>query len=165
MFQIGDYVVYRKDVCKISDVKENLSFGGTFYVLSPLADESLTTFVPVANEKGYLRSIISKEKAEAFITSIPEIKRIESNDKLLENDYKHCLKNNSLEDLMRIIKTTYFRNQERKEKGRKIGEKDEYYFLQAEKYLYQELALALQISLEEVKDYITGKVADISYES
>ena len=58
------------------------------------------------------------------------------------------------EDLIKIIKTTFLRNESRVNNKKKISEKDNNYFKLAEKYLYNELSVSLNMSVEEVKDYI-----------
>ena len=62
------------------------------------------------------------------------------------------------EDLIKIIKTTYLRNQERLNKHKKVGDKDLTFFNQAEKLLYNELSYSLGITYEECKNYIINKI-------
>lgn len=157
MFKIGDFVVYKKDVCKIKDEKEK--DGIKHFVLNPIDDGSLTITVSFDNE--LLRNIISKEEAEELILSIPNIGIIESNDKLIESEYKKLLYSGSHEDLIKVIKTTYTRNDTRKKLGKKIGDKDRDYFEKSERYLYNELSLALNMEFDECKDYIIKKVSEI----
>jgi len=149
MFKVGQYVVYRRDLCIIKDIIDN-----KYYKLSLIADESLTINVPIDNKFGFLRYPISIKEANQLIEKIPSIKPIATNDKLLENAYKELMRTNNHEDLIKIIKTTYLRNKEREESGKKIGDKDQTFFKQAEKYLYNELAHVLNMSYQECKNYI-----------
>ena len=48
-------------------------------------------------------------------------------------------------------------------KHKKVSEKDLYYFNQAEKYLYNELSIALQMDFESTKNYIIKRVEELSY--
>ena len=64
------------------------------------------------------------------------------------------MRTNKQEDLIKIIKTTYLRNKEREETGKKIADKDQTFFEQAEKYLYNELSIALNMNYQEIKNYI-----------
>lgn len=64
------------------------------------------------------------------------------------------------EGLIKIIKTTYIRNKERVDNKRKIGEKDDTYFKKAEKLLYTEFSLALNMTYDETKDYVLSKVEE-----
>lgn len=157
MFKIGEAVVYKKDVCRIKEIKEKDN--NEYYVLNPIDDDSLTITVSVDNDS--LRNIISKEEAEKIILSIPNIDIIETNDKLIETEYKKLLYSGSHYDLIKVIKTTYTRNDLRKKSGKKIGDKDRDYFYKAEKYLYNELSLSLGMSFEECKNYIINKVSEI----
>ena len=66
------------------------------------------------------------------------------------------------EDLIKIIKTTYLRNKERIDNNKKIGGTDDEYFKQAEKYLYNEFSVALNMSYDDTKKYVIDKVKEIN---
>lgn len=156
MFKINDFVVYKRDVCKINNIKDD------FYVLSPIEDESLTINVPIENKFGSIRSIISKKEVENIINDIPNIKIIENiNDKMMEMEYKKLLQSGEHKDLVTIIKTTYLRNANRLANKKKIGEKDDNYFKMAEKLLYDEFSIALNMSYDEVKEYVVNAVGKL----
>jgi RNA polymerase-interacting CarD/CdnL/TRCF family regulator len=84
MFNINDYVVYKKEVCRVKEIKENGLDNSSYYVLIPITDESLKIEVPTANRLGYLRNLISKEEIDEIIKKIPTIRIIEENDRLIE---------------------------------------------------------------------------------
>lgn len=157
MFNIGDFVVYKKDVCKITDYKEKHIKDVDYYELVPILDNSLKIVVPVTS--GYLRNVLLKEDAETIIDMIPGIEVINVNDKLIENEYKRLLHDEGYEGLIKIIKTTYLRNEDRINNKRKISEKDDNYFNLAEKYLYSEFSVSLGIPYEEVKKYVIERVS------
>lgn len=155
MYKKGEYVVYRHDVCIIKDIKENKLMGNTYYVMTPIDDDSLIIDIPIENKMGFLRDIISTDNAKRLIEKIPKINPIENiNDKNLEIRYKEMLNTGNYEDLIKIIKTTYLRNENRINNKKKTSEKDSTYFKLAEKYLYNELSISLNMSIEEVKNYI-----------
>ena len=155
MYKIDDYVMYRHDVCKIKDIRENKLTGKTYYVMTPLDDESLIIDIPVEDKMGFLRDIISKEEAEKLISNIPCIEPLNGiSDKDLVFLYKELINTGTHENLIKIIKTTYLRNEERINNNRKISEKDNTYFKLAEKYLYNELSISLDMTVDEVKNYI-----------
>ncbi len=155
MYKIDDYVMYRHDVCKIKDIRENKLTGKTYYVMTPLDDESLIIDIPTEDKMGFLREIISKKDAEKLINSIPNIEPLEGiKDKDLVFLYKDLLNTGTHENLIKIIKTTYLRNENRLINKRKISEKDNTYFKLAEKYLYNELSVSLDMTVNEVKNYI-----------
>lgn len=152
MFKIGEYVIYKRDLCTINDIIERNN--KKYYKLSPVEDKSLIINVPVENKMNYLRYPISKKEAEKLIEKIPLIKELNTNEKLIENEYKNLMKTNKHEDLIKIIKTTYLRNKERQMNGKKIAEKDTDYFQKAEYYLYNELRISLNMTYEECKNFI-----------
>ena len=159
MYKKNDYLVYRKDVCKVREIKRNKINGLDYYILVPIDDDTLIIDVPVDNRMGWIRDIISKGNAEKLINNIPKIEPLQNiEDKYIENTYKNLINNGTLEDLIKIIKTTYLRNEERVNNKKKTSDKDTNYFNKAEKYLYNELSVALNMTFDETKEYIISKV-------
>ncbi len=157
MYKINDYLIYKKDVCKIIDIKTD-SNNISYYVLVLVDDSSLTIKIPIENSFN-IRDLISKDEAYNLINNILNIEPIKDiNDKNIENTYKELLKTGKHEDLIKIIKTTYLRNKNRIDNKKKLGDKDTDYFNKAERYLYNELAIVLNMSYDEVKEYILNRV-------
>ncbi len=161
MYKVGDYIVYRKDVCKIIDIKKNHFNQMDYYMLIPMGDDSLKMEVPVNNRFGYLRDLISKKEVEELINTIPEVEVIDCQNKFIENTYKNLMSDASHIDLIKVIKTAYLRNQERLDNNKKIGERDNYYFELAEKYLYNEFSIVLNKTYDETKQYVSDKLDSI----
>lgn len=158
MKQIGDFIVYRKDVCRIANIKKNHLNNMDYYLLIPIDDESLHIDVPVDNRMGYLRDLITKEEVEEIIKRIPNISVIESDEKRLESEYRNLLSEGTHENLIKIIKTAYLRNKDRLDNKKKISDKDNHYFEIAEKYLYNEFRVVLKMDYDEVKNYVINQV-------
>lgn len=145
------YVVYRKEVCKIINDDNGI------YNLVPISDESIKYKVPV--NSSLLRDLISKKEINMLLKDMPFIDAIDSsNEKKMEEVYKELMKSGTHEDLIKIIKTTYLRNQIRIFNNKKISEIDDEYFKRAEKYLYEEIGIVLNMSADEVRDYIIEKL-------
>ena len=162
MYKSNDYLVYKKDVCKVREVKKNKMNGLDYYILVPINDNSLIIDVPADNRMGYIRDIISKEEAEKLINNIPNIEPLKNiEDKYIENTYKDLIYNGTKEDLIKIIKTAYLRNEERINNKKKISDKDLNYFNKAEQYLYNELSIALNMTFDETKEYVVNKVQEL----
>ena len=164
MFKKGEYVVCgNKGVCVVEDIT-TLDISGVdkkreYYILKPVYMAGSTVYVPVDTAKESMRSVLSRAEADQLISEIPDIPLITiTNDKLLEQEYKGCMKANSCEELIRIIKTIYLRKQKRLEAGRKVTAVDAKYFRLAEETLYGELAISLGLSRDEVEAYITGEM-------
>ena len=161
MYKKNDYVVYKRDVCKVNGITPKKFNNTDYYSLSPVLDETLKIDVPVDNRFGLMRDLITKKELDNIISKIPDIKPISTTDKQLENEYKKLMNTASHEDLIKIIKTTYLRNKERMDNNKKIGDKDNSYFELAEKYLYTEFMIVLDISFEEAKEYVISKVKEV----
>ena len=159
MFKEKDYVVYNNNVCRIEEIREKRYRNLDYYFMHPIDDDTLNIEIPVDNKK--LRKVITKEEANKLIEKIPYIEIINDNTKMIENTYKELMKTNNLEDLIKIIKTTYLRNNTRIKNGKKESEKDSNYFEMSEKRLYNELSIALNLSFKETKEYIINKVNNI----
>lgn len=156
MYNVGDYVVYKRDVCVVKEINKKYYKDMDYYKLEPINDNSLKLDVPVNNK--YIRNIISREELDNIIDNIPNIDVIKCNDKYIENDYKSLMHSGRHEDLIKIIKTTYLRNKERIDNKKKVTDKDIMYFKQAEEYLYTEVSIVLGVSYEEAKMYVIDKV-------
>ena len=159
MYKINDYIVYKRDVCRIKEIKEKYHNDTDYYVLTPITDTSLKINVPVDNAQ--IRSLISTEEVEKLIKTIPSIKTINVDERLLENAYKDLLKTEKHEDLIKIIKTTYLRNKNRTDNNKKISEKDDSYFNLAERFLYSEFSIVLNKSYDETKKYVISEVTKL----
>ncbi len=156
MYKVNDYVVYKKDVCKITDIKEKK--GELYYNLVPISDNSLKIDLPVNNESVFIRNLISKKEVDNIIKQMPDIPILTSINNMLENNYKELLRDGSFQSLVKIIKTAYLRNKEREENNKKKSDRDMYYLGLAEKYLYTEFSIVLGLSLDETREYIISKI-------
>lgn len=144
------YIVYRKEVCKIISEENGL------YHLEPVSDNTIKYQIPTSSP--LLKNVITKEEIDKLLLEIPEINTINLEEKQIEQTYKELMKSGTHEDLVKIIKTTYSRNQMRILNNKKISEKDDEYFKRAEKYLYEEIGVALNMDFLETKNYIINKL-------
>ena len=157
MKKVGEYVVNRKQVCKICDIVTHKN--KTYYSLVPVGDNTLNIKVPIDSK--LLRDLITKEELEKLLLEIPRIDAIDNSEKMIENQYKKLMKSGTHEDLVKVIKTTYLRNKERAKNNKKLSDKDNEYFNRAEKYFYNELSIVLKMDFEETKDYIHKRLEKI----
>lgn len=145
-----DYIVYRKETCKIIEKEDG------YYRLVPVNDTSIKYKVPV--DSNFLKKVITKEEIDRLLLEIPEINTIDLGEKQIEQEYKELMKSGTHEDLVKIIKTSYLRNQIRILNNKRISEIDDEYFKRAEKYLYEEIGIVLNLSFENTKKYIINKL-------
>lgn len=160
VFNIGDLIVYgNAGVCRVMEIggppMKGLPEGKDYYTLSPYYAEKSVIFTPCDNDKVVMRPIVSRAEADELIHRIPDIGVLGIPDeKKREECYKETLKSCDLHQFVSIIKTIYARKQQRLSEGKKVTASDEKYFQMAEEKLYGELAIALDIERNEVKDYI-----------
>lgn len=164
MFQKSQYVVCgNKGVCSVEDIT-TLDISGVdkarqYYILKPIYVEGSTVYVPVDTNKEAIREVMGREAADSLIREIAKVPLIlVENEKQLEQEYKNCMKENSCENWIRIIKTIYLRKQKRVKAGRKITAVDAKYRKLAEDNLYGELAVSLKMERKSVEAYIEAEM-------
>lgn len=163
MFKVNDYVVYGSTgVCRITDIgKNDLSSAETiYYVLHPVYNNNMTIKTPVNNPNVLMRAIISKDDISSLIATMPEQEIICIDDeRQRRNIYKAALKTGKNEELMKIVKTLTLEKKAKSVIGKKLTKTDEDILNTAEKQLYEEFAVALNISLDEVVPYILEHIS------
>ena len=81
------------------------------------------------------------------------------NEKNRQNAYSAALVQNDAKELMRLIKTTLTRKNERLKKGRTATTVDEHFLKSAEHALYGELAYALGIEGGNMVEFIKARIS------
>ncbi|MBQ9048724.1 MAG: hypothetical protein IJ120_12580 [Solobacterium sp.] len=167
MYNINDVVVYRRDVCRVVDKIKSDMTGELCYVLEPFhgADGSVRMQVPVANKAGHLRDLITKEGIEELMQNVHSIETLEDKPANMKSQYVALLKGDDITDLIRIIKTSYQRNKARQDSHKKLAAIDGEYLNKAEHYLFSELAVALNMTFEESKEFFEEKMKEIDKEA
>lgn len=159
MFKVNNYLMYKRDVCIVKEIKEKYIRDRDYYLLVPINDESLKIEVPVDSK--LIRELIDKQRVYEIIQNIPNIPVIEIDKKKIEDEYKKLLMSGKHEDLIKIIKTAYLRNRERIDNNKKTTDKDNYYFELAERYLYYEFMIVMEMDYEAMKKYVNDMVAGL----
>lgn len=159
VFKVGEYLVYKRDVCKVIEIKYDYLNNQDYYFLIPLLDDSLKIEVPISNDRNIFRPLISKREVKKIIKEIPKVEILDCEDsRLIENEYKVLINSGKIIDLVKIIKTAHLRNQEKIKNKKKTNDKDNNYLSLAEKYLYQEFSIVLDMSYDETKKYVIDEV-------
>lgn len=166
MFQKGDYVINGNNgICYVQEIT-TLNLTGIdnkreYYLLKPVYQAGSTVYIPVDTAEASLRQAVSKQEADKLIESIPDIPTIPFVDeKTLERTYKEYMHEGSCESWVKLIKTIYLRKEKRVLTGNKVTAVDSRYFKLAEDFLYGELSIALNISRDEVREYITSNIEE-----
>jgi len=163
MFKVNDYVVYgTTGVCQITDIEKESYIGDAeteYYVLRPIYDDKTIIRTLVNNPKVVMRKIISKDDVLSLIAAMPEQETMWINDDRERNEsFKAALKTGDNEEWIKLIRTLYLKKEEKSAIGKKLAKTDENIMKNAERQLYEEFAVALSISPDEVLSYIRGHI-------
>lgn len=164
MFNINDTILYGSyGICKINDITEQ-KFGhetNKYYVLSPKNNASSTIYVPMNNEKlmSKMRRILSVEEIYELIKEIPDATAEWIENKNERNErFRSILTGGDRREIIKLIKVIYQHKEELKAIGKKLHASDEQFFKEAEKIIYDEFALVLNIRYEQVLPFITQQI-------
>lgn len=167
MFQAGDLVVYgTTGVCRVESIDQPNMTGADrhkkYYRLKPFYQDGVI-YTPVDNTKVSIRPVISREDAENLIDLIPGIRAEAYRAPTLQalaQHYQTAFQSHSCQDLVELIMSIYTKQQETTSQNRRLGMVDERFLKQAERLLYGELAVALEIPFDEVQPYISNRVKE-----
>ncbi len=163
MFEINDYVVYSTmGVYKIIDIRKEIigEAENDYYILKPVFDNNLTVKIPVNNPNIPIRKVISREDAMSIIKSMTKQKTAWIDDNKERSLYfRAALKSCECSEWAKLLKTIYLEKQEKTAAGKKLMKQDEDIMKSAEKNLCEELAVALDLSPDEVVPFIIRHVS------
>lgn len=160
MYQVGEYIIYGSEgVCRVEEIGpldiKGAQKGVAYYTLSTVYQNG-KIYVPV-DSQAYSRPVMTREEAQALIAEIPDIP-VEiyenNNPRLLGEHYQASLKSNDCRELLKVIRAIHAKGEQAAGKGRRLGQVDERSFKQAEEKLHGELAVSLEIPIQDVKQYI-----------
>ena len=159
MFKVKDYIMYGlTGVCKIVDIRNEkcASSGDTeYYVLQPVFNNTMIIKTPVNNPKVFMRETITKADALSLIATMLETETIWiDDDKQRGINFKAALRTGKSEECIKVINALYLEKKVKTAVGKKLMKIDEDIMEAAEKQLYEEFAIALNISPGEVVAYI-----------
>lgn len=164
MFKVNDTVLYStQGVCKITEIMEKKIYGKKYeyFVLKPIFDEKSTIFVPLNNEGllSKMKRVITPEEIHKLLSdaSNADVEWIENNQER-QGKYKTILSQGTRADVIRLIKVLHLHQTDLVSKGKKLHANDERVLKFAEKLLYDEFALALNIKQDEVLPYILNEM-------
>ena len=166
MIKLNSTIIYGSQVCKVTDIK-NMTFGKVtrqYYVLSPIYDDKNTIYAPTDNPKVLekIKEILSTEEIVELIRNMPKNEPLwAEDDKERAQLYREVFERGDRVEIIRMIKTLFEKQKELAEKGRKLRSADETAFQRAEKMIYDEFALVLDIKREEVTPFILQQIKEI----
>ena len=164
MYEIGQLIVYGNEgVCRVEEIGTPKISGvdkhRDYYTLAPIYREG-KVFTPV-DSKVFMRPVITREEALALIDRIPQMTAEvyeNSNLRFLNEHYQQCIHNYTCADLLQLIKDVRAKRRQMTERGKKLGLVDERYMKRAEEMLHGELAVALNMTREQVPQFIADEL-------
>ncbi|CCY89322.1 putative uncharacterized protein [Mycoplasma sp. CAG:956] len=159
MYKINDYVIYKREVCVVKDLKKINN--QDYYTLENKEDTSLKISIPVSQETQLLRHLATFDEISNTLDHINEIPTLDINERNLEEQYKLLLQGTTIENLIKIIKTAYIRNEIRKNNHKHLSDTDTSYQELAEQFLFNEIAYAMNISYDAAKELVFNKLVNI----
>lgn len=159
MYKINDYVIYKREVCVVKDLKKINN--QDYYILENKEDTSLKISIPVSQEIQLLRHLATFDEISNTLDHINDIPTLNINERNLEEQYKLLLQGTTIENLIKIIKTAYIRNEIRKNNHKHLSDTDTSYQELAEQFLFNEIAYAMNISYDAAKELVFNKLVNI----
>ena len=163
MFSVGDKIIYGENgVCTVEKI-DTLPMSGSsrdkvYYHLSPFVGSGVY-FAPI-DSNVYMRPVMSREEANALIDAMPGIEPAICNDNRfnrVDAFYKDLFKLHSCEALVAIVKGLRLRMAERKTKSSRA----EATLKRAKDILHGELAVALDLEMQDVEEYIRNRIGEL----
>lgn len=156
MYAVGDKIIYGSSgVCVVTEIcTPNFSReerGRQYYKLRPVYGTE-TIYAPV-NTAAFMRPVMTRQEAEELIARIPQIAPSVCDSRsvtVLRQQYEAFFRSHDCEACIRLVKGVHTKGLS----GKKLGQTDQKYKKRAEEILHGELAVALDISPEQVPEYI-----------
>ena len=154
MFNVGDLMIYSAHgICHIDEICDKTYFGvtKTYYVLHPLEDKNLTINTPIDNDKVVMLEIIHKDEAEEILESFKGLGiRWEENNTQRSKIYFDIVKKGNRKEISGIINTLMRKKHEAEKNEKKLSYQDGKFLTFLQNTLFNELAIALNTSFEEI---------------
>ena len=165
MIKVNSTIIYGAEVCKVTNIKSMTISNVTrkYYVLSPIYDDKNIIYAPTDNPKVLekIKETLSAEEILALIRNMPENEPLwVEDDKERAILYRETFEKGDRTDIIRMIKTLFEKREELNTKGRRLRSTDEIAFQRAEKMIYDEFALVLDIKREDVVPFILTHIEE-----
>lgn len=152
MYQVGEYIVHPgQGVCKVDEVRSEPQ---ETYMLLPVGVRNpVRISFPIASEDR-LRPILSKAEAEALISEYPQLPPDDYTERsmaLEEEHFKNQIRRGTCRDSVRVVKTFRRRIAEVRSRNKKPPVVYERILKQASERSLAELAVALGVTIDDVR--------------
>ena len=158
MFEVNDYVFYgASGICRVDEVTtepfEGALPGVLYYVLHTLSEPKQIIWNPVANEKVYMRYVMTHEEAERFFALLPTLPVLKGDSaKQLRDAYITSIKGGIPSEWGSIMRTYRARLHMANAKLARVTDAERNFYETARRLLGAEIALALGITQAEAEN-------------
>lgn len=160
MFQIGDWVVYGiHGVCRVIGTEKRLvnKKRTQYLVLEPLTQAESRFYLPTENPVAMskLQAVLSKEDLSALICS-EEVRQDVwiTEENLRKQHYRDLIGSGDRTALLKMVCSLYRYKAVQAAAGKKFHQSDDNFLRDAEKLLSSEIALVMELSPEEARNYL-----------
>lgn len=162
MYQSGDLVVYGSTgVCRVKGMAApDPHSSKQYYLLDPLYQDGII-YTPADGGKVPMRPVMSLADAHELIDLIPSVHAEPCRERtlqLLAQRYQSALQSGDCRDLLKLTMSVHVKRKQAEQQNHRLGMVDEKYGKQAERLLFGELAVALDIPVDHVQSYIDSRV-------
>lgn len=163
MFNIGDLIIYSSHgICKIDDIQEKTIAGVTrqYYILHPVASEThLTISAPVNNDQVLIQGLMTKEEALDVLETFDEdgLEWIDNANKRF-NEFSQIVSKGDKKEIARVANTFMRKRIELEKEEKKLYQKDETLLEDIQRVLFHEIAIALDMSYQDVDTMINNQI-------
>lgn len=164
MFETGDWVVYGvHGVCRVVGTEKQLVGRKrvAYLVLEPLAQNESRFFLPVENPTAMakLKRVLPREELEKLLSS-EEVRQDAwiQDESQRKQHYRDLISNGDRVSVMQMVSSLYRYKDAQAAAGRKFHLCDENFLRDAEKLLSSEIALVMDLTQEEARDYLRNQL-------
>lgn len=152
MYQIGDYVVHNgHGLCSVLEVNTEAS---GFYKLETYHNKMMI-MMPMDKAPLFLRSILSKaEVYKALNDSVLLSDEYIKDNKERKIQFQQLVTSNNIMDTLHLLKMIYHISEDRRLEKKTLGSFDTQFLQQAERKLFNEVAVATGITKDEAQSVI-----------
>lgn len=163
MCQLGDKVIHvNGGVFVVEEIKiMNYGYGDVKYIcLKPYfidtVNKTLTIYVPYDKKDELIRPIMSKQDALQVIEKIKNIQPIwYQESKVRKEKFAELLNSHDIDNICVIVKSLYTKQLELQENNKSLNLMDYDYLRKLKKGIEEELAISLNVPIDEIGDIIT----------
>lgn len=164
MFKVNQKVSYGpQGVFEIAEIADKNLTGKMqkYYILKSTKGNGSVIYVPVDNEKlvAKMRPLMSSEEVYKLINEIPadECKWIENDDER-KSVFREIISESAPQKLAALISSVCVHKRELSEKGKRLHMSDERFFKEAERILYDEFSVTLDMKSDAVPSFIIDNI-------